>query len=140
MPIITYMAVAFAAISLPLSTIVPLVVTNQQRRAIAAGKSTGGAGSAPGDGDRSAASPTPMTGLPAAYLTQLIIGAAINEGAAFFALVAYLIEKNPIALAVAVVLIAGVATRFPTPGRVERWLEQQEEKLRDDQLDARYSP
>ena len=74
---------------------------------------------APTPGERSDAATTPLTGLPAAFLTQLIIGAAMNEGAAFFALVAYLIEKNPIALGLAVVLIAGVITRFPTAGRVE---------------------
>ena len=94
---------------------------------------------APTSGERSDAARPQLTGLPAAFLTQLIVGAAMNEGAAFFALVAYLIEKNPIALGLAVVLIAGVISRFPTTGRVERWIEQQQEKLREDQLDARSS-
>ena len=128
MPIITYMAVAFAAISLPLSTIVPLVITNQQRRAIAAGKSTGSAvrrkrwrpiGRQPDPTHRLA------RGLfdPAHHRCRhQRRGRVLRSGRVS-------IEKNPIAIAVAVVLIAGVATRIPTPGRVERWLEQQQ-KLR----------
>lgn len=136
LPIITYVAVAFAAATLPMSFVIPLLVAKQQRQAIASGKLTARSpvGATPGKGTNGAASS--LGGLPVAFLTQLIVGAAMNEGAAFFALVAYLIEKNPIALAVAIVLIAGVIARFPTAGRVERWLEQQREKLREDQLDA----
>ena len=121
---------------LPMSFVIPLLVAKQQRRAIASGKLTADSpiNATPGKGANGAASSP--GGLPVAFLTQLIVGAAMNEGAAFFALVAYLIEKNPIALAVAIVLIAGVIARFPTAGRVERWLEQQREKLREDQLDA----
>jgi hypothetical protein len=139
LPIITYAAVAFGAVLLPMSFVVPGLVAKQQRRAIANAGMTASASPAPTPGERSDAAKAPLSGLPAAFLTQLIIGAAIDEGAAFFALVAYLIEKNPIALAMAVVLIAGVIARFPTAGRVERWIEQQQEKLREEQLDARSS-
>jgi hypothetical protein len=136
MPIITYLAVAFGVVLLPMSFIVPGRVAQQQRRAIASGKMPGSPSVAPTAGDQSAAATVPLSGLPAVFLTQLVVGAAMDEGAAFFALVAYLIEKNPIALALALVLIAGVIARFPTAGRVERWIEQQQEKLREDQLDA----
>jgi hypothetical protein len=139
LPIITYAAVALGAVLLPMSFVVPGLVAKQQRRAIASAGMTASASPAPTPGGRSDAAKAPLSGLPAAFLTQLIIGAAIDEGAAFFALVAYLIEKNPIALAMAVALIAGVIARFPTTGRVERWIEQQQEKLREEQLDARSS-
>ena len=119
LPIITYAAVAFAAGMLPMSFVVPGLVTKQQRQAIASGKKTPGSPVAPTPGNGLKAAATPPGGLPAAFLAQLIIGAAMNEGAAFFALVAYLIEKNPIALAVAIVLIVDVIARFPTAGRVE---------------------
>ena len=139
LPIITYVAIAFGAASLPMSFVVPGLVTKQQRRAFASAGTTASTSPAPPPGKRSDAAKAPLSGLPAAFLTELVIGAAMNEGAAFLALVAYLIEKNPIALALAGVLIAGVIARFPTAGRVERWIEQQRQKLGEDQLDARSS-
>jgi hypothetical protein len=138
-PLVTYLALAFGAVLLPMSFIVPGLVAKQQRQAIAAGNVTAGTNLTASStaASSSGATKTPAGGLPAAYLTQLITGAAMNEGAAFFAGVAYLIEKNPIALVVAFVLLAALVARFPTGSRVERWLEQQQEKLREDQLDAR---
>jgi hypothetical protein len=130
-PIITYVAVAFGAVLLPISFVVPELVTKQQRVAFASAGTNASSSAGPTPGEQADAAGAPLTGLPAAFLTQLVLGAAMNEGAAFFALVAYLIEKNPIALALAVVLIAGVIFRFPTSGRVERWIEQQREKLRE---------
>ncbi len=119
-----------------MSLIVPRLVATQQRLAIAGGKSLPGQSLASTSAQRPEAVPSAPIGLPLAYLNQLIVGAAMNEGAAFFAGVAYLIEKNPIALAIGLVLIAGVIARFPTASRVERWIEQQQEKLREDQLQA----
>ena len=104
---------------------------------MAGGKSLAGQSPASTPAQRPEAVGTAPSGLCGVYLNQLIIGAAINEGAAFFAGVAYLLERNPIALAVALVLIAGVIARFPTANRVERWIEQQQEKLREDLLQGR---
>jgi hypothetical protein len=139
-PILTYAAVAFAVVDLPLSYLIPIFVARQQRRAIAAGKLTTSASSTPDADGSSAAARMKFSALQAAFTQQLIVGAAVNEGAAFFALVAYMLEKKPIALVVAAVLIAGVASRFPTLGRTKQWLEQQDEKLREDQLEAFSAP
>lgn len=106
-PILTYMALVVGAACLPMSLIVPSLVAKQQRLAIAGGKSLPGQSPASTPAQRPEAVRTAPIGLPLAYLNQLIVGAAMNEGVAFFAGVAYLIEKNPIALAVALVLIAG---------------------------------
>jgi hypothetical protein len=135
-PFLTYMALVFGAACLPMSLIVPRLVAKQQRLAMAGGKSLAGQSPASTTAQRPDAVPTAPIGLPSAYLNQLIVGAAMHEGVAFFAGVAYLVEKNPIALAVALVLIAGLIARFPTASRVERWIEQQQEKLREDQLQA----
>ena len=139
MPILTYTAVAFAAVVVPMSVIVPGLVTKQERIAIAAGKFPSAANSAATPG----ASPdTPISAVgrwSKAYLTQLIIGAAMIEGVAYFAGVAFLIEKNPIAMGVALLLVAGVVALFPTVNRIERWIEQQQEKLREDQLQAPFA-
>ena len=67
--------------------------------------------------------------LAVVYSTQLIVGAALNEGAAFFAGVAYLIGKDPIALGVGLFLVGVLIARFPTTDRVARWIARQEEML-----------
>jgi hypothetical protein len=135
-PILTYIALAVGAVCLSMSLIVPSLLAKQQRLAMAGGKSLPGQSPASTPAQRPEAVGTAPTGLSSVYLNQLIIGAAMNEGAAFFAGVAYLVEKNPIALAVALVLIAGLIARFPTASRVERWIEQQQEKLREDRLQS----
>jgi hypothetical protein len=136
MPIITYLAVASGAMLLPVSFVVPVLVSKKQRQAMLSGQASDGPRPATAPCVRSWGANTPIGGFPAAFLIQLIMGCAISEGAAFFALVAYLLEKNPLSLTMALVLIAAIIMRFPTSGRVGRWIEQQEEKLRGEQLDA----
>jgi len=139
-PFITYTAVIFAAVLLPLSFVLPNVVTARSLRALA-----GAASSPPSPSDRAVPATSPQapqteTGkLAALYSSNLIIGAALNEGLTFFAAAAYLVEKNPIALGIALLLVAVLIARFPTAGRVERWIEQQREKLRAEGYRARSS-
>jgi hypothetical protein len=66
------------------------------------------------------------------YSTQKIMGAAMNEGCAFFALIAYMIEGNAIALGLALLLIAGVALRFPRRDQVAAWIDDQLGRLDSD--------
>jgi hypothetical protein len=63
---------------------------------------------------------------------QLIVGAAISEGLAFFAGVAFFIERSPIALGAALVFVAALIARFPTHRRVQLWIEHQRDQLRRD--------
>jgi hypothetical protein len=126
MPLLTYIAVGMAAIMLPLSFILPGIVANQSLRAAAASGTAGG----PSPTTASAKAPGAVGGPAAAFQTSAIVGGALNEGAAFFAGIAYLIEQNVIALVVAVILLAVMVVRFPTRERVDRWIAQQEEKLR----------
>ncbi|HVX60236.1 MAG TPA: hypothetical protein VHC19_06540, partial [Pirellulales bacterium] len=60
------------------------------------------------------------------------IAVAILEGAAFFLVVAYQLERNPLALAVAIPLIIVIAAHFPTPARVAEWVERQLRRLDED--------
>jgi len=137
---LTYTAVAFAAVLLPLSFVVPNLVTGQSLRAIAGGTSPPPSPSGPAVPATGPQAPQTETGtLAALYSSNLIIGAALNEGLTFFAATAYLLEKNPIALGLALLLIALLIARFPTAGRVERWIEQHREKLRDAGYRARSS-
>jgi hypothetical protein len=134
LPILTYTALAFAVVLLPLSVVVPRIVTARSRRAIAGGSWPSGT-QARAMQARSAPLPQTDAGkLAMVYSQQLIIGAAINEGLAFFAGVAYFIERNPIALGLAAVLVAGLVARFPTSRRVQLWIESQQEKLHQEIL------
>jgi hypothetical protein len=63
------------------------------------------------------------------YQTRTIVSAAMFEGLAFFATIAYLVEGNPISLGVAVAMILGVAAHFPTPGRIIGWVDRQLEAV-----------
>jgi hypothetical protein len=125
-PLLTYLAAGMGAMLLPLSFILPGYVAAQSLRSGAV---------RPPDGSSSptknpAASSGQAVNPAAAFQSSTIIGAALDEGGAFFAGVAYLIEQNPIALGVMIVLLAALVVRFPTRDRVERWIAQQEEKLR----------
>jgi hypothetical protein len=124
-PFLTYTAIAFAAIMLPLSLVVPGTIVAQNRRALAAGKST----VSPPQGIGTETPATETGRLAMIYQQQLILGAALNEGPAFCAAAAYLIEKSPIALGLAMLLVVGLILRFPTRRRVELWIDQQREKL-----------
>ncbi len=57
------------------------------------------------------------------YMTRLILGAAILEGAAFFNVVAYILERQPISLVVAGVLVILLLAQMPTWGRMQGWAE-----------------
>jgi hypothetical protein len=72
--------------------------------------------------------------LMAVFQGKIIVGAAMLEGGAFFAAIAYLVEGGPIALALAVVLWLGIAAHFPTLPRVIGWIERQLEWLDQERL------
>lgn len=61
-----------------------------------------------------------------AYLSGLMVGLALLEGAAFFNLVAYIIEGNWWSLAITGVLVFAMLAKFPTSTRVQHWIETQQ--------------
>jgi len=61
--------------------------------------------------------------------TSLIVASALLEGSAFFALIAYLLEKQPYALGVALACLLLLLITFPTHVRVKQWLAEQQERL-----------
>jgi len=128
--ILTYTALAFTAVLLPLSFVVPGLITRQNRQAIAAGKwAPAGQGGPAEQQISSEALKTDAGKLAMVYQVQLIIGAAMDEGVAFFAGIAYMLEKDPIALGLALLLLVGLVVRFPTSRRVALWIDRQQEQL-----------
>jgi hypothetical protein len=66
------------------------------------------------------------------YQTRLIVGAAMLEGAALYFVIAYLLEGTAFSLAAAGCFILGIAVKFPTRDRVERWIGHQQELLQEE--------
>jgi hypothetical protein len=59
------------------------------------------------------------------YQTRLLLSAAILEGAAFFNLVIYMCERQPLNLALAGALVFILLTQMPTLGRWQSWTESE---------------
>ncbi len=113
LPLLTVLSFLFAATLLPLSVALPGIVGDSLRKKLAAGKSLAG----------------DVPGLVAIFQTKTIMAAALSEGPAFFAAIAYLMEGNPIDLALAALLTVFVGLRFPARARVDHWLEGQLSRL-----------
>jgi hypothetical protein len=130
-PLLTYLAVGMGVAGLVLSFIIPSVIVTSARRKIAKGTWTPTAIS---DSTQTAKLyPAGDTGkLAFVYQTQLIIGSALCEGMAFFATIAYMLERNPLALGMALILLAGLAIRIPTRNRVNAWIDQQQSMLQSE--------
>lgn len=125
-PLLRYMAVVFAVTALIARLVVPGILIASTRRKIIRGtwrqpqfpafnptlaaflERTGDAGK-----------------LAMVFQTSSIVGAALLEGPAFFALIVYLVEQSPLSLILAGVLILGLATHLPTRSRVIHWIEDQ---------------
>jgi hypothetical protein len=67
--------------------------------------------------------------LLAVYQTQMIVGAAILEGATFGLIIAFIVDGTYWTLVGALVLSGVNAFQFPTRTRVERWLSEQRELI-----------
>lgn len=68
---------------------------------------------------------------PATYLTKVIVACALFEGAAFFSLVAYMLEHQYYSLFMAVLLLGGILLQFPTVAGVAEWIEHRERLQRE---------
>jgi Na+/alanine symporter len=103
-PILSYVVLAFAAIQVVISMVLPNVVAASAAR-------------------RFAAPPRWY----AVYQTRLIVRLALLEGAALALAIAWFIEGWSVTLVVALVFVALMLLQFPTGRRVERWVEAQKE-------------
>ncbi len=58
------------------------------------------------------------------FVTRLIIGCALLEGAGFLNAIAFQMEKNPLSLAAVAVCIALILVKFPTTRQVQKWIAE----------------
>jgi hypothetical protein len=126
-PILTYVALAVAALQAILQGVLPGLVATGIRRQLVAGKWPPARPGRP-------VPPDDRSKLCALYITRLIIGAALVEGAAFLLLIAYLLEGSVLALAAAGVMLVIILLKFPTRTGLEGWLADQEELLRVERM------
>jgi len=125
-PIITYTACLFAATVVFMRFVVPGIVVaagrkNLVREMIARADDF----EFPTDVGDLFKSPEFGNKLCGLLQTKTIISVALLEGAAFFSLIAYMIEGTPLSIIVAVALIIGIMLHFPTRARMIDWIERQ---------------
>lgn len=124
---LTMLSVFAGILAAVMSLIAPRFVVAEACRKIAAetGPPSGDASAQPAGAQTDAAK------LAAAYQTKTIVAAAVLEGAAFFALVVYMVERHVASLAVAAVLLLGLLAHIPTTASVEGWISDRLGKMRD---------
>lgn len=118
-PILTYAAAGVALLAVVLRTVVPGLIAAQARQAIV----NRDASRVPQPAVHNAAELGDVAPLMGMFQTRLIVGAALLEGGAFFCLVAYLLERQPLALIAAGVLFCFLLGQFPSVARVTGWIE-----------------
>ena len=119
---LTFIASGTAGVLVLVRFVVPSIVVAQARGHIRQGTWMAASGSPPA----ATMQQSDDTGkLIQVFMTRTILAAAIVEGGIFLLLVVYMTERSALSLALAVVLIAILASGFPTASRVGRWLEEQ---------------
>jgi len=126
-PVLTWIGLVFVATIAIVRAVVPTVMVRNGRRRIAQG--TFQPPQARVKSHQKAQQQLEEMGdagqLFGLYLIKTIIGAALPEGATFLMLIAFMTERQTLALGVAVALILAVAAHLPTRTGVIHWIEDQ---------------
>ncbi len=119
--LLTYLGIGAAFVAMCVALVLPGVIAAKQRQAIANGNV------AVTSQLRHALPPSAefrdLGSLVVAYHTRVIIYGSLLEGAGFFNLVAYMIERQTLCLVIAAVLLLMILSQFPTTSRLENWIE-----------------
>ena len=132
--ILEYAAIGAGAIAVLMSFILPRVISASGRKSVAEHTKAAQLGGSAGKAAELETIDEQHARLLPQFQSQLIVRAAILEGATFFAAVVYLLTGNAIVTGVAILLLVVILAAFPTRPRVDHWLERQQEKLRDDEF------
>lgn len=118
--VLTYVSIVFTGVLTLCSAVVPAIWAATARRGLLATPATDESGS-----------PAPIAASKwyEIYQSQLIISAALLEGPAFLALIAFLIEGSPASLGLALFLFIMLALKMPSGPRIERWISNQQQLL-----------
>jgi hypothetical protein len=105
-PMIALMGAGMAVMMIVMRFVVPMVIVNNGKAQL-----------------KQTANNEQRSLLAGLYQTKMIIGMALLEGAAFFNLVAYIIEKQFWSYGVVAFLLGIMAISFPSQGQFESWAE-----------------
>lgn len=125
-PVVTYVALVVAGMMIVARYFVPKSMASAQRRQAADAGTRGDA--------------EEWTALGMVYQTKTIVAFALLEGAAFLCLIAYTLEAQWVALAMAGVLLLLMAAGFPTRGQFETWAEGQRQMMAFDRHEPPLHP
>jgi hypothetical protein len=105
-PLISLIAVAFAGVIAVMRFVVPRLMVGATKNQL-----------------RGMPEPELLLRLAGLYQSKTIVGLALLEGAAFFNLVAYTIEKQLWTYGIVAFLLTLMAMSFPSEGQFESWAE-----------------
>jgi hypothetical protein len=117
-PLLTYIGIGFAVMALAASMFVPQLIVAGGLKNIVRRK-----GSTTAEDE--------IVSLCFLYQTSMIQGLALIEGAAFFQIIAYLIEGQAASLIAAAILLVLMVLQIPHRARVEAWIERQQVKMQE---------
>lgn len=128
-PILTYLCAGFGAVALIARILIPGVMTTSARANIVKKRTDSGATPAPQASPGEGAVLTDVVQLCNAYASMVIVRAAVVEGAALLAAVAFFVERTPLSAVVAIVLILALVAQIPTHTVMTQWLETESRYL-----------
>ena len=119
--VLTLVALGFGLTSMVLSSLLAATTVRQRVKQLAAERSQ--------TTEMDSASTEPS--LLQLFVNQHIIYLAILEGSAFFNVIAYMIEGNPLCLVLALLLTGRIIASLPSGEKIETWLEQRQIEIAD---------
>jgi len=128
-PVVTYAASAMAAAAVCARLILPGVLVAQARRKMRQGASVTGRASLSTVSIDSADQNGDIVKLTQVFATRTITAAALLEGATLLLLIAFMIERSPLSLIFAAMLLLALVALFPTQSRTAAWIEGQQRLL-----------
>jgi hypothetical protein len=125
LPLVSLIAAVILVLNAPLVFVMPQILTQSSVKQIAAGTWK------PPQGVSGAGFDTDTDKLLAVKQRTMLISLALIEGAAFCALIGFLLEGQYLALGVVGLAVILMLALFPSEGRVRAWLDQQLQRVAD---------
>ena len=129
--VLSLTAIGFFLVSVVARLIIPGLIAGAACKRIASGTWTPQSGVTQAQRSTSAFLKTDEGKLVVAHQTKTIIGSALLEGAAFFCLLAYMMEGQIYTIALSVALMLAILAGFPTRGGVDSWIERQIRRVKE---------
>lgn len=112
LPVVSLVAAGFSGITVVMRFVIPAIMVASQKGMLS--------------GVAEQELPQKLAGL---YQTKTIVGMALLEGAAFFNLVAYMVDKQVWSYGIVTALLVLMAVTFPSQGQFESWVENMKREL-----------